>query len=284
MLASARNRGERADLLGGIVRLAFHDAGTFDGSTGGADGCIDVDAAENRGLSPIIDRLQPVAQEASAVLSRADVWALAAAIAVESAGGPQLSFLFGRVDSQSCSGHASRLPNAELNHDHIRNIFVHRLGFSERDVVALLGAHVLGRAQASISGYDGAWVPRNDIFTNEYFRDILTVPWNKRSLPNFEGMSRTQWNGRGNTMMLNTDMEIAFDTSSGCNRAGGRGGGPQNGRCPRADHAFSDAVTEFSTNQASFFQAFAPAFVRMLSLGSDSLQCAFGDCSTPGPL
>lgn len=284
MLATAGNNGGRADLLGGIVRLAFHDAGTFDGSTGGADGCIDANSNENRGLAPIIDRLQPVVEAASPTLSRADVWALAAAVAVESSGGPQLSFSFGRVDSQSCSGHAARLPNAELNHDHIRSVFVDRLGFSERDVVALLGAHVLGRAQTALSGYNGAWVPRNDVFTNAYFRDILTVPWNKVALPNFEGMSRSQWNGRGNTMMLNTDMEIAFDTSSGCNRAGGRGGGPQNGRCPRAGHAFSDAVTEFSTNQASFFQAFAPAFQKMLSLGSDSLECAFGDCSTPGPL
>lgn len=282
MLASERNPGRRADLLGGIVRLAFHDAGTFDGATGGADGCVDLTLGENRGLASIIELLQPVADAASPTLSRADVWALAASVAVESAGGPQLSFSFGRVDSQTCAGHGSRLPNAELNHQHILDVFVARLGFSERQVAALMGAHVLGRAQSVNSGYEGRWVPQNHIFSNAFFRDLLVRPWNKVTRQTSEG-TRTQWNGPQGTMMLNTDIEIAFDTSSGCNRAGGRGGGG-GGRCPRAGHAFSDAVTEFATDSASFFQEFGPAFQQLVNLGGGSLQCAFGDCSTPGPL
>jgi hypothetical protein len=98
-------------------------------------------------------------------------------------------------------------------------------------------------------------------------------------------MPRTQWNGPRNTMMLNTDIELAFDTSGDCSSAGGRPGARQSpGRCPRAGHGFSDAVTEFSTSQDAFFQAFAPAFERLLALGAESLQCVFPDCSTPGPL
>jgi len=281
-LSAARSRAARADLLGGFVRLAFHDAGSFDGATGGADGCVDLSAGENRGLGPIIDSLASVVQSVSGTLSRADVWALSSAVAVEAAGGPQLTFSFGRVDSDSCTGHGSRHPSAEINHASIRAIFVDRLGFLERDVAALMGAHVLGRAVPANSGYDGAWVPNNDRFTNQFFRDLLVVPWNKVARPSFNGEARTQWNGRGNTMMLNTDIEIAFDTSTGCNRAGGNGGG--RGRCPRASHGFSDAVTEFAVNQGAFFEAFAPAFQSLLALGSSSLQCAFPDCSTPGPL
>jgi len=231
----------------------------------------------------VIDSLTPVVQSVSGTLSRADVWALSATVAIEAAGGPQLSFSFGRVDSQSCAGHGTRHPDAEGNHAHIRAVFVDRLGFTERDVAALLGAHVLGRAAPGNSGYDGAWVPDSDRFTNRFFRDLLVVPWNRVARPTFEGSARTQWNGPGNTMMLNTDIEIAFDTSAGCNRAGGRGGGGR-GRCPRAVHGFSDAVTEFAVNQAAFFSAFAPAFQSLVALGSSSLQCAFPDCSTPGPL
>jgi cytochrome c peroxidase len=281
MLATAGSRANRADLLGAIVRLAFHDAGTFDGASGGADGCVDLNAVENRGLRPITEQLETLVAGASPALSRADVWALAASVAIEAAGGPSLSFRFGRVDSQECSGHASRLPSAESDHEHIRSVFVTRLGFTERDVVALMGAHVLGRAVSANSGYEGSWVPgnQNDRFTNRFLRDLLVVPWNKVTRQDFEGMGRTQWNGRGNTMMLNTDIELAFDTST-CNRAGGRPGGGGN-RCSRASHGFSDAVTEFSTDQASFFQAFAPAFERMTALGSSSLLCAFDDCSTP---
>lgn len=144
-----------------------------------------------------------------------------------------------------------------------------------------MGAHVLGQAEPANSGYQGAWVPgnQNARFTNRFFRDLLVVPWNKVSRPDFEGMTRSQWNGRGNTMMLNTDVELAFDTTN-CNRAGGRPGG-QGNRCPRATHGFSDAVTEFSTDQTSFFAAFVPAFERLTALGNTGLQCVFDDCSTP---
>jgi len=83
--------------------------------------------------------------------------------------------------------------------------------------------------------------------------------------------------------MLNTDIELAFDTSNGCTRAGGR---PRRGQCPRATGMLSDAVTEFSrrgTGQAAFFQAFPPAFSKLMALGSAGLTCAFSDCATPGP-
>lgn len=280
-----------SDLLGGLVRLAFHDSGSFDGSSGGADGCVDLNATENRGLAPIIEQLAPIVARAGASLSRADVWALAAAVAVEYAGGPQLDFEMGRVDSAACVGHAMRLPDAQQGHEHIREIFVNRLGFAEREVTALMGAHVLGRAEVGNSGYSGPWVLENSRFTNTYFRDLLNIPWNRDERAVFEGSPRHQWNGRGgNTMMLNTDIEIAFDTSSGCSRAGGnrnRGNGDGNGGngCPRADHGFSAAVTEFAAPQGrqAFFNTFAPAWRKLASLGSTSLFCPFEDCSTPGP-
>ena len=53
---------EKGDIAGGIVRLAFHDAGTFsvaDG-TGGADGCLDLSDADNGGLQAVVDQLEPV--------------------------------------------------------------------------------------------------------------------------------------------------------------------------------------------------------------------------------
>jgi hypothetical protein len=80
-------------------------------------------------------------------------------------------------------------------------------------------------------------------------------------------------------MMLNTDIEIAFDTT-GCTRAGGRGKGGN--RCQRANHGFSDAVTEFSVDQNAFFNVFAAAFHQLTALGNSGLEeLAMG---TPGPL
>merc|ERR1712039_1030969 len=177
-------------------------------------------------------------------------------------------------------------------HSHIIDVFITKLKFTERETAALMGAHVLGRATRRVSGYDGNWVPNNDRFTNDYFQDLLARPWNRNSQQPFNGQARTEWRGPMATRMLNTDIELAFDTSSGCTRAGGRGpGGPGRGgnpgrQCPRATGILSDAVTEFSrrgTGQAAFFQAFPPAFSKLMALGSVGLTCAFSDCATPGP-
>lgn len=270
-----------ADILGGIVRLAFHDAGTFDAAsgTGGADGCVELGAAANRGLEPIVGVLEPAVSAVQGTLSRADVWALAAGMAIELAGGPNLEFRVGRIDRDACVGDASRLPSAQGDRAHIVDVFVTKLGFSERETAALMGAHVLGRAVQANSGYNGPWVPNSDRFSNDYFRDLLARPWDLRSRPNFDGEARTQWNGPAGTMMLSTDIALAFDTSGGCTRAGGRGGGG----CPRAAGGLSAAVTEFAGGggQPLFFEAFAQAFAKLMGLGSGALACAWPDCRTP---
>jgi len=240
-------------------------------------------APENNGLAPIIDVLSVVVSDGN--LSRADVWALAASMAIEAAGGPKIGFQTGRIDRSSCGGHGERLPNAELGHSHILEVMVMKLNFSERETAALMGAHVLGQATRTISGYEGSWVPRHARFSNQYFEDLIGRPWNREVQPQFGGQPRNQWNGRGGTIMLNTDIELAFDTSNGCNRAGGGGGGQVRGRrCPRAVSAFSEAVTEFAQRRGEqvFFQTFGVAFKKLLSLGSVGLTCPFSDCITPG--
>ncbi len=43
-------------------------------------------------------------------------------------------------------------------------------------MIALIGAHALGRASKEHLGYDGPWVKKNGEFTNDYFVDPLHVP------------------------------------------------------------------------------------------------------------
>lgn len=282
MFSGANNR---ADILADVVRLSFHDAATFDPitNTGGADGCVDLSAGENNGLSPVIEVLNVV--QSATNISRADVWALAGSMAIEASGGPKIEFQTGRTDSDSCGGHGERLPNSELGHSHIFDVMVTKLNFSERQTAALMGAHVLGQATRSISGYEGSWVRNNARFSNQYFQDLIGRPWDRELQPPFQGQSRNQWDGRDGTMMLSTDIELAFDTSNGCTRAGGGGGGQVRGRrCPRAMGAFSDAVTEFAQRRGelAFFQTFRVAYKKLLSLGSVTLTCPFADCHTPG--
>jgi len=267
------NRRTQADLMGLFVRLAFHDAG---GLTGGANGCVDLTHSSNLGLQQAVDLLAPIVTAATGVLSQADVWVLASNVAIQAAGGPSLELRKGRIDVASCVGAGAAHPDAEQGHAHITQVFVNRLGFSTREIAALMGAHVLGRAVREISGYNGRWVTQNDRFTNSFYTDLIDRPWSRQQQQNFQGQARVQWNGRGDTMMLNTDIEMAFDTSGGCNRAGGG-----RGDCPRATHGFSTAATEFSESQSTFFTAFTLAYAKLTSLGSSGLVCAMPDCSTP---
>ena len=61
-----------------------------------------------------------------------------------------------------------RLPDAKQGHDHLRDIF-YRMGFVDREIVALSGAHALGRAHPDRSGFDGPWTKEPLVFDNTYF-------------------------------------------------------------------------------------------------------------------
>lgn len=64
----------------------------------------------------------------------------------------------GRVDydtADRCPPNG-RLPDASQGAQHIRDVF-YRMGFNDQEIVALLGAHTLGRGYPDRSGYDGPW-------------------------------------------------------------------------------------------------------------------------------
>jgi catalase (peroxidase I) len=60
--------------------------------------------------------------------------------------------------------------------DHLRVIF-NRMGFNDQEIVALSGAHALGRCHTDRSGFDGPWQFSPTTFSNEYFRLLyVTLP------------------------------------------------------------------------------------------------------------
>ena len=70
-----------------------------------------------------------------------------------------------------------RLPDADKGSrpktiEHIRDVF-YRMGFNDKEIVALLGAHAMGRCHTDRSGYWGPWTFAENTFSNEYFR-LLT--------------------------------------------------------------------------------------------------------------
>jgi L-ascorbate peroxidase len=183
-----------------LVRLAWHDSGTFDKNVkgewpaaGGAIGSIrfspEIEHGANAGLSGAVKLLEPV-KEAFPDVSYADIFQMASARAIALAGGPRIDMKYGRVDASSpdqCSPEGN-LPDAEAGESgkyggaggtastedespngHLRKVF-YRMGLNDEEIVALSGAHTFGRAYKDRSGLgaektkftDGSAQPRAD--------------------------------------------------------------------------------------------------------------------------
>lgn len=80
---------------------------------------------------------------------------------IRALGGPEVPWTPGRTDysdEQAAATHrgdvGSRLPDGAKGADHIREVFG-RMGFNDQEIVALSGAHNLGRCHSDRSGFEG---------------------------------------------------------------------------------------------------------------------------------
>ncbi|KAL7610600.1 hypothetical protein Lser_V15G12316 [Lactuca serriola] len=160
-----------------MLRLAWHDAGTYDAKTktGGPNGSIrnkeEYMHAANTGLKIAIDLCEEVKAKHPRV-TYADLYQLAGVVAVEVTGGPTINFKPGRKDSK-VSPNEGRLPDAKQGPAHLRDVF-YRMGLSDKDIVALSGAHTLGKAHPERSGFDEKpWTKDPFKFDNSYFLELL---------------------------------------------------------------------------------------------------------------
>ncbi|XP_062195506.1 probable L-ascorbate peroxidase 4, peroxisomal [Phragmites australis] len=159
-----------------MLRLAWHDAGTYDVNTktGGANGSIRYEEeythGSNAGLKIAIDLLEPIKAK-NPRITYADLYQLAGVVAVEVTGGPTVEFVPGRRDSSVCP-REGRLPDAKKGAPHLRDIF-YRMGLTDKDIIALSGGHTLGRAHPERSGFEGAWTKEPLKFDNSYFLELL---------------------------------------------------------------------------------------------------------------
>lgn len=230
------------------ARVAWHSAGTYDAgdSTGGTDGATmrfepEKSDPANAGLSIIRDMLHPVIVN-HPELSEADLWGLAGAMAVEFLGGPTVPYTFGRTDDgdgRRCPAHG-RLPDAAQGAEHLRSVFG-RMGFTDDEIVALSGAHTLGRCHLVRSGYDGPWTHNALKFDNEYFRNLMTLEWQKKD---WDGPEQYEDVATTSLMMLPTDMAL------------------------RDDPIFKVVAQKYADDEPAFFEAFAAAFGKLLALGA----------------
>ncbi|KAL6634174.1 hypothetical protein ACP70R_026845 [Stipagrostis hirtigluma subsp. patula] len=183
-----------------MVRLGWHDSGTYDKNIeewpqrGGADGSLRFDPelshGANAGLINALKLIQPIKDKYPGI-TYADLFQLASATAIEEAGGPKIPMKYGRVDvtaPEQCPPEG-RLPDAGPRDpaEHLREVF-YRMGLDDKEIVALSGAHTLGRSRPDRSGWgkpetkytkDGPGEPGGQSWTvewlkfdNSYFKDI----------------------------------------------------------------------------------------------------------------
>ncbi|CAF4084380.1 unnamed protein product [Rotaria sordida] len=230
-----------------FIRMGWLASGTYsqNDSTGGSNGgCIRFEPQStwpvNNGLDIARDRLESVYRDYPG-LTYADLYTLAAAVAVEKMGGPTIKWRQGRVDFKNGkdSPPSNRLPSASQNAQTIRNIF-NRMGFDDREIVALIGAHSLGRCHKNRSNFEGPWTLTPTTFSNEFFRGLLEDTWEER---NWQGPTQFEDVQTKSLLRLPSDIILIED--------------PQ----------FKIYVIEYANNGSQFATDFANAFEKLLELG-----------------
>ena len=165
------------------------------------------------------------------------MWCVLPTAASETNPNADFPMRWGRLDAADCAAESNKLPNAEKTLAHVLE-WTSGMGLSTTEATALMGAHTLGRMEAQFSGYAGNWV-RNvaRLDGQAYYSEMINKPWNRQ----VDGMgTKHSWvEPRAGTVMLNTDMALAFDigteanvNSQTCSTGAGRN------LCPR--HASGD--------------------------------------------
>ncbi|GAX19407.1 L-ascorbate peroxidase [Fistulifera solaris] len=265
-----------------MVRLAWHDAGTYDASikeewpaAGGAVGSIrfepEINHGANAGLAGAVKLLEPV-KAAFPDVSYADIFQMASARSIELAGGPKIDMKYGRCDTtgpHQCSKEGN-LPDAEPSPEgkyggpggtastedktpngHLRKVF-YRMGLNDEEIVALSGAHTFGRAYKDRSGLgatetkftNGSKQIRADGTEAKY--NPGGSSWTERWLVFDNSYFTTMADSKADPelLKLSTDKTL-FD-----------------------DDGFKPFAEKFRDSQDAFFESYAKAHKKLSELGS----------------
>lgn len=266
-----------------MVRLAWHDSGNFDKrisewpKCGGANASIifepEINFGANAGLTKAVNFLKQFKAKYPAV-GWADLIQMASACAIEATGGPKIPMKYGRVDAKDGSacpepksrgtGDNAGLPDAMPPFGcgapdaatHLRNIF-YRMGFDDEGIVALSGAHTLGRAFNERSGtVENGY---GDGKASKYTKSVCPVRHDgKPGVGMAGGKSWTpNWltfdNSYFQFLKRGPDPELIwFPTDEALHK----------------DARFKAYFDKFAESQEAFFEAYARAHKKLSELGS----------------
>eukprot|EP01062_Namystynia_karyoxenos_P009111 TRINITY_DN13211_c0_g1_i1.p1 TRINITY_DN13211_c0_g1~~TRINITY_DN13211_c0_g1_i1.p1 ORF type:complete len:1620 (+),score=357.44 TRINITY_DN13211_c0_g1_i1:129-4862(+) len=316
---SVTDGSDMADIVGGLVRLAFHDAATWDDtspcvSRGGPDGCFMAEDGGNAGLVEVATFLQPICDRFArgqhpAALSRSDCWQLAAVVSLEEAlpRGVTLDFDFqwGRESRDVCQGEIGRLPSAEGGYEHVLDIFHRRLGLELDEVIAINGAHTLGRAFNSVGGYPGTaqggspWVTEPAVFDNALYREMRQTQWIPQT--STDGNRNSFRDNRTTRMMLITDLSFKWDLGVGGQETGDKDpksctaflrgivphpkapAGVAGRECPVRQTRSAQIVDLFAVNRTAFYDSFLRGWHKLTEVGQTHLRSICSDVAADCP-
>lgn len=135
-----------------------------------------------RNHHPNLQRWLTILTEQFPWITYSDLWTLAGVCAIQEMQGPIIPWRPGRTDRDvSMCTPDGRLPDGAKEQSHLRAIFG-RMGFDDPEIVALSGAHALGRCHTDRSGFDGPWSFSPTVMSNDYYRLLLSEKWNFRKV------------------------------------------------------------------------------------------------------
>lgn len=277
-----------------IVRISFHDC------VGGCDGCVDVTKEENAPLADISNSMTELYESIpdktlfGRHLSRADFWALIGIRAVRAAIlasrpntafeklGTSIEFRMGR---KTCTGgnnadeSESQFPSGVESWGHVKTIFgPSGFGFTNKEIVTLMGAHSLGGLEADENGFEGRWDTTPHVIDNEYYREMIkaTNEYSVEEVQFLHFSAHHQWNalvdfddtddleGGERRIMLSSDMCLlkSFTVS----QADGSDVSCEYDSCPDNSETAS-YVRAYAADHDAFIADFGPVYSKMLEIG-----------------
>ena len=201
---------------------------------------IEANDGANAGLEHARNFLEPVKKQFPWI-TYGDLWCLAGVESIKAMGGPDIPIKFGRLDHTDDSNVPpnGRLPDGAKGTNHLRDVF-YRMGFNDQEIVALSGAHNLGRCHADRSGFEGPWVNNNLQFTNTYFKLLIHEEWKLKT--NSQGIQQYR-DEDDELMMLPSDYALIKDP------------------------AMLPWVEKYAEDKELFFDHFSKAFAKLIELG-----------------
>ncbi|KAE9403920.1 heme peroxidase [Gymnopus androsaceus JB14] len=197
-----------------VLRLAWHCSGTYDkdSKTATTLQCVlprSLSHGANAGLN-VARELMAKIKEEFPWISYGDLWTLGGVAAVQEMAGPKIPWRPGRIDGVAAQATPDgRLPDASQGSDHLRKIFG-RMGFNDQEIVALSGAHAVGRCHTTRSGFEGPWTFSPTTVTNDYFKLLFNEKWVWKK---WNGPKQLEDKSTGTLMMLPTDYVLVQDKS-----------------------------------------------------------------------